>query len=246
MDNDALRRAPVSSLHACQDVFATVEQYALDARMFTTQFRDQLGSLQALASKHRYDVENRRLEARQWDEAMEDILRDVATVTRRRQVLEERNHVNEERVAAVSNMCAQKRELLERHTRASQVCAPLQKMLPSLEHSLGLFAKWAGLRLIPIPGRGYQICLTLLDSRQPHRCCSLLLGIGSGKSSYAVSECNPALPDLDALVDQLRQTRELGRFVRSLRQRFKSLLLAQPTECVAAPLEPRTSAQVAS
>lgn len=234
------------SLHSRQDVFATLEQHALTARRLAAQFQDQLGSLQALVSKHRSDVENRRLEARQWDEAMEDVLRDVATLTRRRQVLEERNHANEERVAAVGNMCIQKRGLLERHTWASQVCAPLQKILPSLEHSLDLFAKWAGLRLILVPGRGYQICLTLLDSRQPHRRCSLLLGIGSEKSSYAVSECNPALPDLDALVDQLRRTRELGRFVRSLRHRFKSLLLAQPIECVAAPLESRTSAKVAS
>lgn len=246
MDDDALRRALASSLHACQGVFATVEQYALDARMLATQFQDQLGSLHALVSKHRNDVENRRLEARQLDEAMEDILQDVANLTRRCHVLQERNHASEERVAAVGNMCVQKRERLERHTQASQACASLQNIVPSLERSLDLFAKWAGLRLIPIPGRGYQICLTLLDSRQPHRCCSLLLGIDSGKSSYIVSECNPALPDLDALVDQLRRTGKLGRFVRSLRQRFKSLLLAQPTECVAASLESRTAAQVAT
>lgn len=180
------------------------------------------------------------------DEAMEDILQDVANLTRRCHVLQERNHASEERVAAVGNMCVQKRERLERHTQASQACASLQNIVPSLERSLDLFAKWAGLRLIPIPGRGYQICLTLLDSRQPHRCCSLLLGIDSRKSSYIVSECNPALPDLDALVDQLRRTGKLGRFVQSLRQRFKSLLLAQPTECVAASLESRTAAQVAT
>lgn len=236
----------MKSLHGCPDIFARVEQHALASRKLAAQFQAQLDCRRALVSKHRNDVENRRLEALQWDNAMEDVLRDISALTRRRQVLEERNHANQERAAAVGDMCIQKRELLERHTRASQVCAPLQKILPSLKHSLDLFAKWAGLQLIPVPGRGYRICLTLLDSRQPHRCCSLLLGIDSERR-YVVSECSPALPNLDALVDQLRKTRELGHFVRSLRRHFKSLLLAQPTERVATRLGSCTSsAQVAS
>lgn len=234
----------MKTLHASQDVFATVEHLSLITRKVAAQFQAHLNSLQALVSKRRNDVENRRLEARQWDKAMEDVLRDVATLTRRRQVLEERNHANEERVAAVSCVCIQKKELLERHTQASKVCAPLQKIWPSLEQSLDLFAKWAGLRLILVPGQGYRICLTLLDPRQPHKCCSFLLGIDS-KKSYIVSECSPAVPNLDALVDQLRQTCELSRFVWNLRQHFKMLLLAHPTECAAASLD-TACAQVAS
>lgn len=235
----------MGSLHGFPDVIARVEQHAVASRKLAAQFETHLESLRAKLSKRRSDVENRRLEARQWDEAMEDVLRGVATLTKRRQVLEERRLANQERAAVVGSMCIQKQELLERHTRAAQVCASLKKIMPSLERSLDLFAKKAGLRLILVPERGCRICLTLLDSRQPHRCCSLLLGIDS-EGRYIVSECSPALPNLDALVDQLRKTRELGHFVRSLRRHFKSLLLAQPTECVATQAGSCTPAQVAS
>nr|XP_054933542.1 kinetochore protein Spc25-like isoform X2 [Dermacentor andersoni] len=78
-------------------------------------------------------------------------------------------------------------------------------------------------------GRGYRICLTLLDPRQPQRCCSLLLGLDS-EGKYRVSECEPTLASLDGLLKELRRTCNLLQFVRHVRQQFKNLLLAHPVE----------------
>ncbi|XP_077516294.1 kinetochore protein Spc25-like isoform X2 [Amblyomma americanum] len=75
---------------------------------------------------------------------------------------------------------------------------------------------------------GYRLCLTLLDRQQPHRCCSLLLGRDS-EGNYEASECEPALDSLDGLLVELNQTRNLSRFVKLLRQQFRSLLLAGST-----------------
>uniref|UniRef100_A0A6M2E1I5 Kinetochore protein SPC25 n=1 Tax=Amblyomma tuberculatum TaxID=48802 RepID=A0A6M2E1I5_9ACAR len=97
-----------------------------------------------------------------------------------------------------------------------------------LKWFLDLLVTWAGLQLIPVPGRGYRLCLTLLDRQQPHRCCSLLLGLDS-EGNYEASECEPVLDSLDRLLAELRQTRNLGRFVKLLRQEFKGLLLAGST-----------------
>ncbi|KAL3219487.1 hypothetical protein MRX96_005779 [Rhipicephalus microplus] len=94
----------------------------------------------------------------------------------------------------------------------------------------------AGLQLIRIPGRGYRICLTLLDPRQPQRCCSLLLLLDS-EGKYKALECEPALASLDELVTELRQTCNLTQFVHRLRQEFKKLLLAHPPSAETAQTE---------
>uniref|UniRef100_A0A6M2CTY9 Kinetochore protein SPC25 n=1 Tax=Rhipicephalus microplus TaxID=6941 RepID=A0A6M2CTY9_RHIMP len=165
-----------------------------------------------------------------------DEIEDLVDLMRRYQQMLEMEKRDVEHMTALADICDKKQKRLELHTLAIQLHNQLQARPAGLENFADIATNMAGLQLIRIPGRGYRICLTLLDPRQPQRCCSLLLLLDS-EGKYKVSECEPALASLDELVTELRQTCNLTQFVHRLRQEFKKLLLAHPPSAETAQTE---------
>ncbi|XP_077516293.1 kinetochore protein Spc25-like isoform X1 [Amblyomma americanum] len=203
-------------------------QFVPKTREIAQQFKTELLQRQLFVRKLLKDAEVHALDRRKFDEGLEDGLRNIAVLSQREQELTERYKADHERSSALADVTSRKRERLELHTLNLHLYSQLQMVPAELKQSLDLLAKWAGLQLIPVPGHGYRLCLTLLDRQQPHRCCSLLLGRDS-EGNYEASECEPALDSLDGLLVELNQTRNLSRFVKLLRQQFRSLLLAGST-----------------
>lgn len=172
-------------------------------------------------------LETRKLERPK--KAVEDEIEDLVHLMRRYQLMVEMKKRDIEQMTALADIYDKKQKRLELHTLALQLHDVLQTRSAGLECLEDIAAKWAGLQLMLIPGHGYRICLTLLDPRQPQRCCSLLLLLDS-KGKYKVLKCEPALASLDGIVTELRQTCNLVQFVHHLRQQFKKLLLAETVQ----------------
>uniref|UniRef100_G3MTM2 Kinetochore protein SPC25 n=2 Tax=Amblyomma TaxID=6942 RepID=G3MTM2_AMBMU len=199
-----------------------VVQLAPKTREVAQQFQAELNQLQLLVGRLRKDVDARALDKRKFEKELEEGLRNIAALSQREQELIKRYERDRERAATLDDVRSRKRERLEKHTLNMCIHTQLKMVPAGLKQSLNLFAKWAGLQVVPAFG-GYRLCLTLLDRQQPHRCCSLLLRLDS-KGNYEASECEPALNSLGELIAELRQTRNLSRFVKLLRRQFQGQL----------------------
>lgn len=215
-----------------QDVEAfcnKVEQARTKTRQIAQDFKAALRKRQSIVLELHDKLESSKHERRRYTKAIEDGFEDVADLMRRYQLMMERKQQDMKRVVALADICDEKQKRLELHTLELHLHDLLKARTEGEGCLADLAVKWAGLQVVLIPGHGYRICLTLLDPRQPQRCCSLLLGLDS-EGKYRVSECEPALASLDGLLKELRRTCNLLHFVRHVRQQFKNLLLAHPVE----------------
>ncbi|KAG0413018.1 hypothetical protein HPB47_009831 [Ixodes persulcatus] len=118
---------------------------------------------------------------------------------------------------------------VQKKKKVVQLGAPLVERHERHRETVDLFATWMGLELIPEPtkdkskGRLYRAFLSLLDPRQPERKCSFLLNVASD-GHYQVSDCDPAVADLERLVLELNQADDLSKFFSEMRARFKAIL----------------------
>lgn len=206
-----------------------VVQFAPKTREIAQQFQAELAQLQLLVGQLRKDEKTHALDRQKLKKGLEDGLRNIAVLSQREQKFTERYKANHAQAAALADITTRKRERLEGHTQNLHLHTQLQMVPADLKRSLDLLVKWAGLQLIPVLGRGYRLCLTLLDRQQPDRCCSLLLGLDS-EGNYEASECEPALDNLNGLLAELRRTRNLTHFVKLLRQQFRGLLAGSRQE----------------
>uniref|UniRef100_A0A131Z4P7 Kinetochore protein SPC25 n=1 Tax=Rhipicephalus appendiculatus TaxID=34631 RepID=A0A131Z4P7_RHIAP len=214
-------------MHDVEGFLHKLKHIGTNAREIAHKGEAALRRQQSMVLELRNKRETMMLERRRRKKAVEDEIEDLVALMRRYQLLVEMKKRDIEQMTALADIYDTKQQRVELHTLALQLHKLLQAKSAGFECFANIAANWAGLKLILIPGRGYRICLTLLDPRQPQRCCSLLLLLDS-KGKYKVLECEPALASLDGLVTELRQTCNLVQFVHHLRQQFKKLLLAHP------------------
>lgn len=211
-----------AELMTCKDLSALRD--ALRQRV-QTHFRRrcversrEFESYQSLAR----DVQKKKEEIEQMQQAVVEEQRHV-------QQLEAQNRSSRKKLQALSDACAKKQVLLQSHTEVVQLGASLAERHEQHQETVNLFATWMGLELIPEPtkdkskGWPYRAFLSLLDPRQPERKCSFLLNI-AGDGRYQVSDCNPAVTDLERLVLELNRADDLSKFFSEMRARFKAIL----------------------
>lgn len=203
------------------------EQIEANAKEILHKFEAVLHVRQSVVLELEEKLETRKLEKRRRKKAAEGEMEDFVALTQRYHLAMEMKKRDTERMVALADICDKKRKRLELHTLALQLHNLIQARSRGLKCLVDLAAKWAGLQVISTPGHGYRICFTLLDPRQPQRCCSLLLALDS-EGKYKVFNCEPALASLDGPLTELRETCNLVQFVLHIRQQFKDLLLASP------------------
>jgi hypothetical protein len=82
------------------------------------------------------------------------------------------------------------------------------------------FQKYLGLLIEPLPKNQTRFTFSQIDSRN-ERPCAFVIDVSEDK--YRVLSCEPVIPDLMRLVDDLNTHRDFYRFLKLCRQRFVSL-----------------------
>ncbi len=83
------------------------------------------------------------------------------------------------------------------------------------------FQKYLGLLIEPLPKNQTRFAFSQIDS-QNERPCAFVVDVSEDK--YRVLSCDPVIPDLLRLVDDLNTHRDFYRFLKLCRQRFVSLI----------------------
>lgn len=84
------------------------------------------------------------------------------------------------------------------------------------------FQKYLGLYIEPLPKNQTRFTFTQIDRANPERPCSFVIDVNEDK--YRVLTCEPAIPDMLRLADDLNVHRDFYRFLKLCRQRFVALL----------------------
>ncbi|KAL8603689.1 hypothetical protein ACOMHN_017186 [Nucella lapillus] len=93
--------------------------------------------------------------------------------------------------------------------------------LKELNRAVELFRDRMGLSFKKTSGNRLQMVFTNIDHKDPD--CPFYFFIKVDHGKYVISDCEPAVPDLDSLVEKLNSTNNLRSFVVAVRKRFKKL-----------------------
>ncbi|XP_076461607.1 kinetochore protein Spc25-like [Babylonia areolata] len=97
----------------------------------------------------------------------------------------------------------------------------VDEKLKELNRAVDLFRDRMALSFKKTSGNRLQMVFTNIDHKDPDSPFYFFLKVDSGK--YIISDCEPAVPDLDSLVDKLNSTNNLRSFIVAMRKRFKKL-----------------------
>ncbi|EFJ44453.1 hypothetical protein VOLCADRAFT_121319, partial [Volvox carteri f. nagariensis] len=89
-----------------------------------------------------------------------------------------------------------------------------QQQLDNLRQQSALFGERFGLHFrTRVPGE-FTVVMTCIDARDPDKefCVAVRMALGD---VYTVTKCEPLVPDLDELVDQVNRTNDFGAFVKA-------------------------------
>nr|KAG5709360.1 hypothetical protein BaRGS_029209 [Batillaria attramentaria] len=98
----------------------------------------------------------------------------------------------------------------------------MEDKLQELNRAVDLFRDRLGLTFKKTSGNRLQMVFTNIDHKDPSSPFYFFVQVEDGK--YHISDCEPAIPDLDTLVDKLNKTNNLRSFVVAVRKRFKKLV----------------------
>lgn len=85
------------------------------------------------------------------------------------------------------------------------------------------FQKYLGLQIIPLPNNQTRFSFLQIDPKVPNSTfCNFVVDVS--QEQYRVLSCEPGIPDMGKLVDDLNQHRDFYRFLKLCRQRFVALL----------------------
>ena len=74
-----------------------------------------------------------------------------------------------------------------------------------------------------VESNNIRCVFTLVDAAAPARRFCFDVHVSPADDSYAVSACEPAVPALARLVEQLNATNDFARFVQQMRREFRAL-----------------------
>lgn len=84
------------------------------------------------------------------------------------------------------------------------------------------FQKYLGLQIIPLPNNQTRFSFLQIDPKTPNdTLCSFVVDVS--QEQYRVLSCEPMIPDMGKIVDDLNQHRDFYRFLKLCRQRFVAL-----------------------
>jgi kinetochore protein Spc25, fungi type len=84
------------------------------------------------------------------------------------------------------------------------------------------FQKYLGLQIIPLPNNQTRFSFLQIDPKAPNdTLCSFVVDVS--QEQYRVLSCEPMIPDMGKIVDDLNQHRDFYRFLKLCRQRFVAL-----------------------
>ncbi|KAK7110643.1 kinetochore protein Spc25-like [Littorina saxatilis] len=98
----------------------------------------------------------------------------------------------------------------------------VDEKLKELRKGVELFKDRLGLSFKKTTGNRLQIVFTNIDHKDPDCPFYFFLQVDNGK--YIISDCEPPVPDLDALVEKLNSSNNLRSFVVAIRKHFKKLV----------------------
>lgn len=224
----------------CQSVKSTTDiaQQWANGRVFGTQHdlrRHDLNKRQReeeiVAMKENLsDLERTQLQ----EQSVQCDLKEVVA-TARRQLMEcdeERGDLQEALEKADAKRTRMEGQLEERRQNAKKEEAGVDSRRVEIDAYLGLFARCLGLSLAVVPPRSFRFAFTLLSDECPNKVHAFTLTYGrpaeegstqAVSGGYVVTDCNPEVDDLAALVEELNAApdQRLPSFICKMRAAFK-------------------------
>jgi len=103
--------------------------------------------------------------------------------------------------------------------------AKREKELERARAELGDFQKHLGFFLEPLPNHQTRFSFVQVDPAHPtDRPCGFVVDVS--QDQYRVLHCEPMIPDMQTLVQELNQHRDFYRFLKICRQSFVSLFVS--------------------
>lgn len=107
----------------------------------------------------------------------------------------------------------------------SQFEAKREKELARARAELADFQKHLGFFLEPLPNHQTRFSFIQVDPVHPtDRACSFVVDVS--QDQYRVLHCEPMIPDMQNLVNELNQHRDFYRFLKICRQSFVNLFVS--------------------
>ncbi|KAJ0405955.1 hypothetical protein P43SY_005521 [Pythium insidiosum] len=99
----------------------------------------------------------------------------------------------------------------------------LNEQLSELTRGLAMYAR-LGLSFEQHNAEQIVVRFTQIDAQNPQREFSFRIRMDPLTDSFVADECDPQVAVLDVLMQQLNQTADFSRFIRSMRREFKALV----------------------
>ncbi|KAJ0410633.1 hypothetical protein ATCC90586_009114 [Pythium insidiosum] len=99
----------------------------------------------------------------------------------------------------------------------------LNEQLSELTRGLAMYAR-LGLSFEQHNAEQIVVRFTQIDAQNPQREFSFRIRMDPLTDSFVADECEPQVAVLDVLMQQLNQTADFSRFIRSMRREFKALI----------------------
>ncbi|KAK3108259.1 hypothetical protein FSP39_004318 [Pinctada imbricata] len=110
-----------------------------------------------------------------------------------------------------------KKDLLVHQSKATE------KQLREIEMYSKFYSERLALNIIKCSGGRLQFVFTSINPNDPEAVCYFFMKIEGENRKYNVVDCEPAVPDLEELVEKLNRTNNLKSFVVAVRKRFKDI-----------------------
>lgn len=95
--------------------------------------------------------------------------------------------------------------------------------LAELDRGIGLYKSRLGLNFEKVGDDRLRLTFTMLDPNHNDRPFFVEVRVTAG-DRYVVESCEPLVPDLQSLTDDLNASNDFSAYVRAIRQRFKALV----------------------
>eukprot|EP00908_Phaeocystis_cordata_P000661 Transcript_10724.p6 GENE.Transcript_10724~~Transcript_10724.p6 ORF type:complete len:87 (-),score=54.36 Transcript_10724:514-774(-) len=86
-----------------------------------------------------------------------------------------------------------------------------------------MYKKWLGLEFERVEDERLRIVFTHVDPQAPTRAFTFYVYVDAS-DRYHVVRCEPAIPDVQSLVDALNASNDFSAFVRNMRKKFQQLV----------------------
>ncbi|XP_064614657.1 kinetochore protein Spc25-like [Liolophura sinensis] len=178
--------------------------------------QDQILQLQNCLKKLKEDAATNKNEIHEREKELDEMIEGVRRVKLQVDDFLREKETMQETVDTLKKRLEREREYLSLQENATQ------SKLVELRKGLDWFQQRMGLEFRKTQDKKFQLIFTCVDRDDPKRPFYFSVKIEE-TGAYEVSDCNPPIKDLEALVEKLNQTNDFRSFMITMRSRFKQL-----------------------